>query len=146
MRTACLICLLYPAVCWADEAQTTVTGIQVERPLKLAGGLATYYEGLLVALLGNCSAESGAAVATKERWENALRGDHLRVTFASPRRFAVTGEPPEVQADEILVPISDTQAPDHLFVRSGKTYRAFAKYEHKICSFIQENLKSLLRR
>ena len=45
--------------------------------------------------------------------------------------------------DEIVVPISASQSPDHIFVRTGNAYRAFAKYEHKLCSFIQDNLKSL---
>jgi hypothetical protein len=58
-------------------------------------------------------------------------------------RFAVTGELPEAEADEILVPISASQAPEHVFVRSGRTYRAFARYEHRICTFIQDNLDPL---
>ena len=139
----CVILLFCPAVGWADDAKTIVTGSQGDRHLKFEGGLGTYYEGLVVALLGDCSSESGATVATKERWEKTLKGDHLRIQFAKPRRFMVTGEPPEVEADEILVPISASQAPDHILVRSGKTYRAFAKYRYNICSFIQNELKSL---
>src|SRR5262245_51896634 len=93
-----MILLLCPAV-GSAEAETAATGNQGGRTLKFGGGLGTYYEGLVVALLGNCSSESGATVATKERWEKALKGDHLRIHFAKPRRFAVTGEPPEVTAD-----------------------------------------------
>lgn len=142
MRAAIgLILLLCPAVGAADDEATTVTGRQGERPLSFEGCLNTYYEGLIVALLGNCSSESGPTVATRERWEKALKGDHLCVSFGKPRRFAVTGLPPELDADEILVPISATQKPDHIFVRSGKRYRAFAKYEHKVCTLLQDSLK-----
>ena len=125
----CVILLLCPAVGWADDAKTLATGRQGNRPMKFGGGLGTYYEGLVVALLGNCSSESGATVATKERWEKALKGDHLRIQFVKRRQFAVTGEPPEVVADEIVVPISASQSPDHIFVRNGSTYRAFAKFD-----------------
>ncbi len=142
----CVILLSLPVAVWADDAKTTAMGKQGDRPVKFEGGLGTYYEGLVVALLGNCHTENDARIATKERWEKALKGDHLRIQFAKPRRFAVTGEPPEVEADEIVVPISASQIPDHIFVRSGNTYRAFAKYEYKICAFIQDSLKSLPRR
>jgi len=140
---ACVGLLLCPIAAWGDDAVTTAKGRQGDRPVEFAGGRATYYEGLVVALLGNCHAESGPSAATKERWANALKGDHLRIQFARPRKFAVTGEPGEVEADEIVVPISAAQSPDYIHVRSGNTYRAFAKYEHRMCSFIQESLKSL---
>jgi hypothetical protein len=118
-----------------------VSGRQGNRPIKFGDNLGTYYEGLVVALLGNCTSASGAA--TKEQWEKALKGDHLRIEFARPRKFAVTGEQKEVEAYEILVPISASQSPDHIFVRTGNTYSAFAKYQHKMCKFIQDNLKDL---
>jgi hypothetical protein len=137
--------LLCPVASWAEDAKTTVSGSQGDRPIKFAGGLGTYYEGLVVALLGNCTSESGDRVATNENWKKVLKGDHVRVQFAEPRKFGVTGER-EVEADEILVPISASRSPDHIFVRTGNTYRAFAKYDHKTCSFIQESLKALANR
>jgi hypothetical protein len=131
---------------WADESAAVVSGRQGERPVKFGEGLGTYYEGLVVALLGNCSTETPPGFATKERFEKALAGDHLREQFARPRRFGVTGgEPPEADVEEIVLPISPSQSPDHIYIRSGITYRAFAKYEYRICSFIQENLKLLAR-
>ena len=72
----CAIVLLCPAFGWADDVKSTTTGRQAGRPVRFEGGLGTYYEGLVVALLGNCSTESGATVATKERWEKALQEDH----------------------------------------------------------------------
>jgi hypothetical protein len=161
MRAAtCLILLLSPAVGRADDTkapgsravreaedkQATVGGIQGGKPLKFGDNLGTYYEGLVVALLGSCTADSSLHVGTKEHWEKALKRDHLRVQFEKPRRFAVTGGRPgggEMEADEILVPISTSQGPDHIFVRAGNTYRAFAKYQHKICKFIQDELREL---
>lgn len=140
----CALLLLCPTVSWADDAKTTVSGRQGDRPIKFADNLGTYYEGLVVALPGNCSSASGAA--RKEQWEKALKGDHLRVEFAKPRKFTVTGDQKEVEAYQILVPISASKSPDHIFVRTGNTYTAFAKYQHKICAFIQDNLKELANR
>jgi hypothetical protein len=39
---------------------------------------------------------------------------------------------------------SAMQSPDFIFGRSGKTYRAFAKFQFKMCAFIQERLKELM--
>jgi hypothetical protein len=138
--------LICPAVSWADDTKTTVSGRQGDRPLKFSDSLGTYYEGLVVALLGNCHSGGGAEETMKERCEKALKGDHLRVQFAKSRKFAVSGQPDGVEVDEIVVPISSSKSPDLIFVRTGNTYRWFSKYEHKICSFIQENLKELTNR
>src|SRR6516225_2507213 len=109
MRAAsCLILLLCPAVGWADDTKApgskavreaedkkaTVGGIQGGKPLKFADNLGTYYEGLVVALLGSCTSDSSLHAGTKDHWEKALKGDYLRVRFEKPRRFAVTGHRP----------------------------------------------------
>ena len=159
MRSAtCLILLSCPAVCWADDTKApgskavreaedkkaTVGGIQGGKPLKFGDSLGTYYEGLVVALLGSCTSDSSLHVGTKEHWEKALKGNHLRLQFEKPRRFAVPQRPgEEVEADEILVPISASKIPDHIFVRTGNTYRGYTKYHHKICKFIQDELQEL---
>ena len=83
MRPASLAFLVaFPAFASAADADTVVAGRQQERPVSFEGGLATYYEGLVVALLGNCTSESGPWEATKERWDEFAKGEHLRVTFA----------------------------------------------------------------
>src|SRR5262249_38373859 len=144
LPVTCVILLSWPALSWAADAKATATARQGDRELTFEGGLGTDYEGLVVALLGSCNSESGATIATKERWEKALQGTHLRIRFAKARVFGVTaGEPPQVKAEEIVVPISASQSSDHIFVRSGKSYRAFAKYEPKMCFFIQDRLKLL---
>ena len=145
MRAAtCVLLLLCPVVGRADDAAYAVTGRWGDRPHSFPGSAGTYYEGLIVALLGSCSADA-SSIATKERWENALKGFHLRVKFAKPRKFAVVGAPEgkELEVDEILAPFSGGAAPPWVFVRSGDGYRAFSKYEFKICSFILEDLRSL---
>jgi hypothetical protein len=145
MRTFLLAILLsFPAISLAADSPATTTWKHGGKQSTFADGLGTYYEGLIIALVGNCSSEGGDLVATQERWDKALAGDHLRVQFAQSRAFRVTGEPEELEAEEIVVPISATSSPDHILVRNGNRYRAFAKYEHKICSFIQANLKGLL--
>lgn len=142
MRAAtCVLLLLCPAIVLAEE-KTVTGGRQGDRAVKFEGGLGTFYEGLVVAVLGTCSVDGEA---TKEQWDKALKADHLRVQFGKPRVFAVSVEKKEVEADEILITISATALPDAVLVRSGKTYRSFGKYDPKTCFFIQEQLKSLSR-
>jgi hypothetical protein len=146
MRTAiCLFLLAWPALVSAADSNTVVKGRMGDRQPTFADGLGTYYEGLLVAVLGTCSVEADEKTAT-EGWEKALEGDHLRVRFAKPRTFLVNVEKEEVEAEEILVPISVTSLPNRIYVRSGKSYRAFAKHETQICFFIQGRLKSMLEK
>src|SRR4051812_14965716 len=75
----CMLLMLCPVVAWAEGARTVTTVRQGDRSRKFEGGLGTFYEGLVVAVLGTCSAD---AEATKDRWEEALKADHLRVQFA----------------------------------------------------------------
>jgi len=144
MRIASFIGLLLlgPALAAAADTSTVVKGRMGEREVGFADGLGTYYEGLLVAVLGTCSVEADEKIAT-EGWEKALKEDHLRVRFAKPRTFLVDVEQKEVKAEEILVPISATTNPNRIYVRNGKSYRAFAKHEPQICFFIQGRLKAM---
>src|SRR5262249_48262000 len=101
----CVLLLLVPAVGWADEVKAVTTGRQGDRPVKFEGGLGTFYEGLVVAVLGTCSVDGEGS---REQWDKALKADHLRVQFARPRVFAAGGDKREVEADEILITISAT--------------------------------------
>ena len=94
-------------------------------------------------MLGSCSAENDAKIANKERWEKALKGDHLRVTFAKPRLFSVNADESALNALEILAPIGASKRPDHIFVRNGDRYRAFAKYDPQICGVLMKQLERL---
>jgi hypothetical protein len=160
----CLILLSFPALGSAADANATPTrkprGPLRERvedagttgTVKLGGrkltftrGSITEYEGLVIALLGSCTVENGASIATKERWDKAMKGDHLHIHFTKPRTFVAGGpHSANVDAVEILVPISPTKSPDHIFVRDWKGFRAFAKYQPDICFFIQGRMKALL--
>jgi hypothetical protein len=156
----CCVLLSFPALSWAAnatapgkqrpprlpsraaDAKTTATVKLGGRKLTLAGGYITEYEGLVIALLGNCSFEINAATATKERWEKALKGDHLRIRFAKPHTFEVTSK---VEAEEIIVTLSQTLMPNGVWVRNGNRYRGFTKYQLDICLFIQGRMKGLLK-
>jgi hypothetical protein len=135
-----MLLLSCPAVGWADDARTATTGRQGDRPRRFEGGLGTFYEGLVVAVLGSCSVDGDA---TQDQWEKALKADHLRVRFAKPRVFAMDVEKRQVEAEEIVLTISATDLPDAIIVRNGKGYRSFGKYDPKTCFFIQAQLKSL---
>lgn len=136
---------LVPALATAAETNTVVTGRMGDRQPTFADGLGTYYEGLLVAVLGTCSVEADEKTAT-EGWEKALKDDQLRVKFVKPRTFLVNVQQKEVEAEEILVPISASMLPNRIYVRNGKRYRAFAKHEPQICFFIQERLKAMVEK
>jgi hypothetical protein len=110
------------------RSSAAATGLQGNRPVKFDGGLGTVYEGLTVALLGSCSFEGDGA---KEQWENALKGDHLRIKFPKSRSF------------EINLENKATALPKQILVRNGTIYRSFAKHDPKICFFIQDQLKAL---
>jgi len=127
------------------EVNTVVAGRMGERQASFADGLGTYYEGLLVAVLGTCSVEADEKTAT-EGWKKAMEENHLRVRFAKPRMFLVNVEQKKVEAEEILVPISAADMPNRIYVRNGKSYRAFAKHEPQICFFIQGRLKAMLEK
>jgi hypothetical protein len=98
---------------------------------------------MVIALLGSCTTENDARVATREHWEEALKEDHLRVKFTKPCLFSLTGDEQDSVIEEIVVPISASSAPNHLYIRTGEKYRAFAKYDFKTCAFLQEKLKEL---
>lgn len=141
MRTlTCLVLLFCPAIGWAEDGKATITGRQGGRPVSFAEGLATFYEGLVLAVVGTCSVDFEG---TQAQWDEALKAEHLRVQFAKPRTFAVSVESKEVAADEIVVTISAYDMPKAILIRSGQSYRSFTKYDPKICFFIQEQLKSL---
>jgi hypothetical protein len=129
----------------AADVNTVVAGQMGEKQVSFADGLGTYYEGLLVAVLGTCSVEADEKTAT-EGFKKAMEEGHLRVKFVKPRTFLVDVEQKEVEAEEILVPISAATMPDRIYVRNGKTYRAFAKHEPQICFFIQGRLKAMMER
>jgi len=147
MRTASFIVLLLlcSALAAAADTNTVVTGRMGEKQVSFADGLGTYYEGLLVAVLGTCSVEADEKTAT-EGFKKATEESHLRVRFAKARTFLVDVEEKKVEAEEILVPISAATMPDRIYVKNGKNYRAFAKHEPQICFFIQERLKGMIEK
>jgi hypothetical protein len=104
---------------------------------------------LAVALLGSCHTETTLHFGKKENWDEALKGDHILITFAKPRVFSVndqqdSAKESELEAAEILVPIGPNSSPKAIYVRSGERYRAFAKYEFQILDAFQKQLRSML--
>jgi hypothetical protein len=122
----------------AEEKPAETTGWDGGK-VTFEGNAGTRREGLVVFLLGSCTA-GGQDDKAKGEFEQALKENHLRVRFAKPRAFAVTGKPSTVQADEIVVPMSGA-SPYRIYVRSGETYLWYAKYDYKTWSFVQDALK-----
>lgn len=118
----------------------TVTARQGGREFKYSAGPTTHVEGLALAMLGTCSVGSQA---TKDRWSQALQGDHVRIAYAAPRPVGVSvGIEDEVlYVSEIVLPMSGEKFPDHIFVRCGDDYRAFAKYAPQEAMLLQAFLK-----
>jgi hypothetical protein len=124
--------------------KTTVVQRLADRKRTLGPGLDTKFEGLAVALLGSCSLEDGVEIACKERWEEALNGEHILVSYPKPRLFSVNADESDLYALEILVPIGPAKRPDHIFVRDGDWYRAFAKYDSELCTAFMKQLERML--
>ncbi len=87
---------------------------------------------LAIALLTSSTYEAPPEIATPERWDEALRRSHLRVTFAEPRsvsfRFSTIGPPKSRRrfpVEELLIPLAPA---DYALVRSHGRVRAFAKF------------------
>jgi hypothetical protein len=110
-----------------------VTARQGAKRFTFEGGLATQAEGLTLALLGNCAADGSEHA--KEYWDKSLEGDHVRVRYAKPRLFTLTGEHPNVWVDEIVVSVSSERwEPPYVVVRTGKEYHWYSKYDHETLS------------
>ena len=129
--------LLCASVSRAADEQTQVTALQGTKRLTFEGGLATQAEGLTLALLGNCAADGGDRA--REYWDRSLKGDHVRVRYARPRLFTLTGEQRNVWVDEIVVSVSPERAePTYVVVRKGNEYHWYSKYDHETLSQFQK--------
>lgn len=149
-RAICLLMLILSGTGLSAAENTTVTQRIEGRHISFAGSLKTKFEGLAVALLGSCHAETTLQVGKKEHWDEALKRDHILVMFSKPRVFSMndqqdSAQESELHASVILVPIGPSSSPNHIYVRSGDRYRAFSKYEHEICDAFQKQLQSMLR-
>ena len=148
-KVICLLMLLLSSAGLSAAENTTVTQRIEGRQLTFGGSLKTTFEGLAVALLGSCHSETTLQLGNKENWDEALKGDHILVTFAKPRVFSVndqqdSAKESELSASEILVPIGPSSSPKQIYVRSGDRYCAFSKYEFPICDVFQKQLQSML--
>lgn len=129
------------------RAETTITAIQDDQPLKTTESKATEIERHSVALLVSCNYEAPGDVATEARWRSALGGPNTHVIFAEPREFSITfsttgpSKTQEVTVKEILIPVSHDRSPDYILVRANPRVRAFAKYRgHEALLALQECL------
>jgi RNA polymerase sigma factor (sigma-70 family) len=126
-----------------------VTVRQAKRILKLAAGYATSAEGLGLAVLGT---SSDGSAATKDQWDEALRANHLHIVYPQPRRFALnvdSGSPSDspntgvLAVSEILILMSADRDPSSILIRSGETYRSFAKLQPRVAQLLRELLKEV---
>ena len=120
-----LFCLI--AGSRADE----VTARHGDWLLTVSQKTASEVERLAFEVLTSSSYEARSDIATQERWDQALRGQHIHIVFDRPRTFSflfsTIGRPAvhDVQADELLIPLGPT---DYALIRSGGHVRAFAKF------------------
>jgi uncharacterized protein (TIGR03067 family) len=128
----------------AAAEKTNVTGMQAAQKVAFGPGVETKFEGLAVALLGSCSAETAVA-GDKKHWEAVLAGEHLLIAYSEPRRYTAVGDG-DVTVGEILIPISSSKNPEWVLIRAGDHYRAFAKYEFDVCKALQTELGKITRR
>lgn len=145
LRDICLALLILPGATLSAAEKTVVTQRLEDRRLTFGPGLDTQFEGLTLALLGSCSAETTFHVGKKENWDKALKGDHVLVKYPKPRLISVNhGEDGDLEAQEILVPIGPNSRPGHIFVRNGDRFRTFSKYEFVISEAYSKQLQRML--
>lgn len=105
---------------------------------------------LALELLRSADTENDQSVATEDRFTRAQQTAHLRLTFTQPVKVAfrfsgrfTTGPATlqTVEISELMIPISSTSFPDHIFVREREKIRAFAKYRAPQAQALQDVLK-----
>jgi hypothetical protein len=87
-------------------------------------------------MLASCS--SSCSTAEKD-FESIFRQCHLHVKFAKPREVAVNGAE-KVMVDELVISLPTNTG--GIWVRCGKDYRYFTKFDYKSCLEIHELLKA----
>lgn len=91
-------------------------------------------------LLATCRTEvkDGAA----ERWAAALKGAHVRVRYAEPRRFPDVIDRPALTAEEFLIPATADRDPDVVLTRHGTTFRAFTGWRAEWAKDLRDALRA----
>jgi RNA polymerase sigma factor (sigma-70 family) len=125
----------------ATEKRPAVNLKQRGRDSTFSAGLSTQLEGLALAMLGSCSVEAGEEADVGERWKQLLKGEHLHIGYASPRPVGVDAAEGEFEASEILIPLPPEGMPDHVYVRVGDRYRAFANCTPQTCQLLYDALE-----
>ncbi len=147
-KAICLPVLFLSTAALSAAESTTVTWRIDGRQVPFGTSLKTEIEGLAIALLGSCHTETTLHVGTKEHWNEALKGNHILVTFTKPRLFSMSDQQDsskecELRATEILIPIGRYASPEQIYVRSDDHYRTFSKYEPRICDAFQKTLQHI---
>ena len=99
---------------------------------------------LAVGLLTSSRYEAPATIATRDRWDDALRGSHVRLALSERQTFAFTfpGAPPaedrSVAVHELVIPLFPT---DYALVRDGNQFRAFAKFSPESVAALKKALE-----
>lgn len=143
MSAVFCLAVLALAAAPAVESETCVTGRQGGRPVTFGHGLSTAMEGLVLTLLGTCSVEREAS---RQEWDAALQGEHLRVRYPRPRALTANLERPRFEAVELLLTGSATTMPRYLYVRHGDSYRALSKFDGYLWIVLSQRLLAGLTR
>jgi hypothetical protein len=123
-----VVLVLVPALlAAADPPTATVTGRNNGHVVTFEKGMATIVQGLAIATLGSAQFEFAA---DKDRWDTALKGDHVLVKFAQPQGLAANIQDggKTYAVSELLVPttLGTIDAP---LARAGDKYWAFGKWD-----------------
>jgi RNA polymerase sigma factor (sigma-70 family) len=126
----------------APHAPVTVSIRKGKLEEKAADGLMMLLEGLSLAVLGTCSVESAA---TKQQWNDALRGDHIHIVYEVVRQVSIStaigGK--LMAASEILVPISADDGPGRILVRSGQAYIGLTKHQTREAQLLRDRFREI---
>ena len=85
----------------------------------------------------------GAPFANADRWTRAEKGAHVKVHFPQKRMWSGNSLIGNAGVSDILIPMTDRQAPAYLLVYNGDTYRAFFNLPETTVKELQELLGAL---
>jgi hypothetical protein len=94
---------------------------------------------MAITLLGSSSV---CIEASEEKWDAAIKKEHIRVQFAKPHAMRAIGvdEQKTYEVAEILIGLSDERDFKGLMIKAGGKYHQFAKFDGALWIAFQQRL------
>jgi hypothetical protein len=104
-------------------------------------------EKVIAALLNSggelVASGGGPPFANADRWTRAEKGAHVKVHFPQKRTWPGNSPIGKAGVSDILIPMTDRQAPDYVLIHDGDTFRAFFNLPEATVKDLQKLLAEL---